>query len=818
MKTRAQKLIVVLALLALSTLNLKLSTAHAQGTAFTYQGQLQNNGSPASGTYDLTFTLFATNTGGTAVAGPVTTNGVFIANGVFTVLIDFGSGAFTGGTNWLEIGVQTNGGGSFTTLAPRQELTPTPYAIYAGGANAAGISGTIPAASLGGAYSNAVNFNNGADSFDGTFSGQFFGSSFIGGTFVGDFVGNGSGLTDVWQTGGNSGTTAGVNFVGTTDNQPLELHVNGQRALRLTPDNTTNNSPDIIGGSPVNTVAPGLVGVTISGGGAGIYNGQPATNLALGDFNTIGGGYGNTTGSTNFDVTEATVAGGAFNTASGITAAIGGGARNVAYNNNATIAGGLQNRANYHSFVGSGFENSADGTDGAIGAGDYNDIPTNIPNATIGGGYQNTAGGDYSTIGGGVYNDAVGYFAFIGGGWNNTIQTNSGYAVIAGGLYNGIQSNAGYTFIGGGYENQIVGDFRGFGNSVIVGGYFNSILTNADFSAIGGGLDNDIYGDTNDFGTGVIAGGDANTINSNSWNSFIGGGEANAVGAGSHHSFVGGGQNNAANAQWTVIGGGFDNTIQTNATDSTIAGGNGNVIQPNAAGDSIGGGSFNQAGGSGAVVPGGFGNVATGIQSFAAGTQAQATNNGSFVLADDEPTNFYSTASNQLSARFTGGVRFVTAGAGMTLDGQPILSSGSLAPASGSANYIQNQSAGPQTASFNISGNATIGGTIAANALTITNSFRVVGAGNATATPAFIVVSASTNIVYSNAVRVNNPLCNGKSNAILLVTHNTTAQSSFAYNDHPIGLWYDGSYWEILNEDVAAMPTNIAFNVLVINP
>jgi hypothetical protein len=27
----------------------------AQGTAFTYQGQLQNNGAPANGTYDLQF-------------------------------------------------------------------------------------------------------------------------------------------------------------------------------------------------------------------------------------------------------------------------------------------------------------------------------------------------------------------------------------------------------------------------------------------------------------------------------------------------------------------------------------------------------------------------------------------------------------------------------------------------------------------------------------------------------------------------------------------------------------------------------------------
>ena len=68
----------------------------AQGTAFTYQGQLQNNGSPASGTYNLTFSLFDTNTSGVAIAGPVTNNAVIVTNGLFTVLIDFGPGVFTG--------------------------------------------------------------------------------------------------------------------------------------------------------------------------------------------------------------------------------------------------------------------------------------------------------------------------------------------------------------------------------------------------------------------------------------------------------------------------------------------------------------------------------------------------------------------------------------------------------------------------------------------------------------------------------------------------------------------------------------------------
>ena len=135
------------------TLGFPLSTVFAQGTLFTYQGQLQNNGGPASGTYNLTFSLFNTSSGGSAVAGPVTTNGVIVTNGLFTVFIDFGSGVFTGTKCWLQMGVETNGFGTFTTLTPRQQLTPTPYAIFAD--TSSNLSGTVSAAQLNGTVGNS---------------------------------------------------------------------------------------------------------------------------------------------------------------------------------------------------------------------------------------------------------------------------------------------------------------------------------------------------------------------------------------------------------------------------------------------------------------------------------------------------------------------------------------------------------------------------------------------------------------------------------------------------------------------------------------
>ena len=96
----------------------------AQGTAFTYQGRLNNNSSPATGSYDLKFTLYDANQPvNNLIAGPVTNAATAVSNGLFTVTLDFGN-VFNGSARWLEIAVQTNGGSGFATLSPRQQLTP----------------------------------------------------------------------------------------------------------------------------------------------------------------------------------------------------------------------------------------------------------------------------------------------------------------------------------------------------------------------------------------------------------------------------------------------------------------------------------------------------------------------------------------------------------------------------------------------------------------------------------------------------------------------------------------------------------------------
>src|SRR4051794_21687663 len=97
---------------ALSSLIILFSalTAAAQGTVFTYQGRLNDNGQPPNGTYDFVFKLYdSTNQPGNTVSSPVASPGTQVANGLFSVNLDFGN-AFDGSSRFLEILVRTNGG------------------------------------------------------------------------------------------------------------------------------------------------------------------------------------------------------------------------------------------------------------------------------------------------------------------------------------------------------------------------------------------------------------------------------------------------------------------------------------------------------------------------------------------------------------------------------------------------------------------------------------------------------------------------------------------------------------------------------------
>ena len=114
-------------------------SAHAQGTAFTYEGQLDDGTSPANSIYVLRFAIFDAASAGNRVLDLLTNSAVAISNGLFTVTLDFGAGVFDGTSRWLEIGVRTNANDDFTILSPRQPFTASPYAIFAG--TAASVAG-----------------------------------------------------------------------------------------------------------------------------------------------------------------------------------------------------------------------------------------------------------------------------------------------------------------------------------------------------------------------------------------------------------------------------------------------------------------------------------------------------------------------------------------------------------------------------------------------------------------------------------------------------------------------------------------------------
>ncbi len=314
MRSKLHRGFIAPAMLALSTFGFQLSTAQAQGTAFTYQGQLTASGAPASGTYDLSFAVYDAASAGT-LGGTLTNAATPVTGGLFMVTLDFGAGIFDGTPRWLEIAARTNGSGAFTVLAPRQPLTAAPYALYApnaGNAATASTAATVGPNSVAPAQLNTAGLPA---------SGQVLAYNGSGLVWTNPPAGSSS---SGWSLTGNSGTTPGLDFLGTTDNQPLDLWAGNSRGLRLQYATAASSFPslewhesgvNVIGGYAANYMPGSVVGGTIAGGGYrywGILSGSTDyTNSVTDSFGTVGGGYGNTAGP------GATVPGGYNNIATG---------------------------------------------------------------------------------------------------------------------------------------------------------------------------------------------------------------------------------------------------------------------------------------------------------------------------------------------------------------------------------------------------------------------------------------------------------------------------------------------------------------------
>ena len=464
-------------------------------------------------------------------------------------------------------------------------------------------------------------------------------------------------VPSAWLLAGNAGTAAGVDFLGTTDNQPLELKANGLRALRVEP---AAFSPNLTGGSRSNSIASGLNGAVIAGGGDDTVAGRGNVISNSGWFSFIGAGVANrietihSAVSGGFD--NELLQGGGFNgdsSSSGYSLIAGGQYNRVANSYLGTLGGGDANwlRNSMAAFVGGGSHNRV----GEVG------LPTTY--GAIAGGMSNVVTADAAFIGGGVLNAANGVAATVSGGWSNRVVGTR--AVVGGGGLNNAALTAWDATVGGGYGNSVGSPYTtiggGIGNTVnsgsgtVAGGSGNSVV--GSFGAIGGGSNN-IAGEA--FAT--VGGGSSNRA-SGIYSTVAGGGRNEARG---YASVIGGGRANPPNVvygDWGAILGGWDMVVRG---QSAVAVGGGNQ----------------SANGNHSMVLGGRWNEASGDFSFASGTAAKADHRGAFVWADSVqgttnimgtnyvlwPFEFRSTNQNEFAVRCAGGARFVS---GVETNGTP---------------------------------------------------------------------------------------------------------------------------------------------------
>jgi len=241
-------------LLVALTLFLGGREADAQGTAFTYQGGLSVNGAPANGNYDFGFSLYNDPQGGSQIGGTQTQIAVTVSNGLFTTTLDFSSAPWNGQSLWLQILVRTNGGSAFSTLAPRQSVTSSPYAIQSLNAATAGSANSLAATNLVGTILNSELPAN---------------PVFLGSVTAGSYSGNGNGLTNLNPANLVAGTAA--------------INISGAAATAATASNVTGNIADFQLSTNVALLGAGnsFVGANSF---AGVLMATNTNNLIYGNF------------------------------------------------------------------------------------------------------------------------------------------------------------------------------------------------------------------------------------------------------------------------------------------------------------------------------------------------------------------------------------------------------------------------------------------------------------------------------------------------------------------------------------------------------
>jgi len=357
-----------------------------QTTAFTYQGQLHDGGTNANGTYTMIFKLYDALNSGNQIGSGITNNPT-LANGLFTVNLDFGVGAFNGSARWLDISI-TNGG-TTQTLSPRVQVLPLPYAQFAAVA-ATVTDGGIMNAQLAG---NAVNATNIAS---------------------GQVVKSVNGLTDfVTLARGNNVslfTNGGVLQISATVSS-VELF--GSSGIFVVPTNVTKITVEVWGGGGGGGSGYGSSYTNNAGGGGGGAGGYAwnVFNVTSGASYTVtvgsGGSAGAAGGTSSFGALISAGGGSPGGNASGnaiVSIAGSGGLPGVTTGNLIPVRAGVGQSGFYNLLIGGNGGSAFHGGNGGWGNQDQKDGET--PGGGGGGGVyadQGGAGGNGAQGGVSVY-------------------------------------------------------------------------------------------------------------------------------------------------------------------------------------------------------------------------------------------------------------------------------------------------------------------------------------------------------------------------------------------------------------------------------
>jgi hypothetical protein len=601
-KTLTRVILAAAMVLALGSAVRAQSTRHV-----TYQGRLTDAGVPSNGTFSFDFGIFDAAAGGNLLWSE-TLPSVTVTQGLFTVVlgqtVPLDPATFNGSPRWLEIRVQG------TTLAPRQELSSSPGAIYAtlAGDFRNSLGGEVTGPQTTTVVTNAVptNTSNAIVRRDGA-------GNFAAGTITAALNGNATTATTATSfsgplTGevtGTQGATVVSNAVPTnTPNRIVRRDGSGSFAAgtitlagnlfltngNLDLPNTSSGSVGVVtkAGNPFlhnfgtnNTFVGYFAGNTSLTGGGNTGVGHTALDSTTTGFSNTAIGAStlvvNTTGNSNTAVGASALNGnttGSSNSAFGAQALLqntGSGSSNSAFGSSAMA---LNTTGSQNTAVGaSALASNTTGTQNtAVGLSALFANTTASSNSAFG--YQaltqNTGTGNSNSAFGyhalqnnttGSFNDAFGWEALAA---NTTGFTNSAFGHNA--LRNNLASDIAAFGANALYSNTTGGENCAFGSGALflntVGGgnaaFGNGALENNTSNANSAFGDRALFANTNGFST-------------------------TAVGYHALESFASGSFNAAfgSSALQALTGGSFNIAIG-NSAGATLTGGNSNIYIGNA--------------------------------------------------------------------------------------------------------------------------------------------------------------------------------------------------------------------------------------------